>query len=134
MKRILRSLLSLASLFIETMSETAKDKLKKLIAWDIDPALTEDEVDELLGQSSVADSLGNAPSVVDWAPTYDLNSAAAAGWLIKGRPRRRARRGRPARLRAVHLKGLRQLPRNGEVVFEEENGNVKHKHAVRVAG
>jgi len=83
MKGILRSLLSLASLFIETMSETAKDKLKKMIAWDTDPAVTDDEVDELLGQSSVADPLGNAPSVVDWAPTYDLNSAAAAGWLIK---------------------------------------------------
>jgi hypothetical protein len=83
MKGILRSLLSLASLFIETMSETAKDKLKKMIAWDIDPALTDTEVDEQLGQSSVADSLGNAPSVVDWAPTYDLNFAAAAGWLIK---------------------------------------------------
>jgi hypothetical protein len=65
------------------MSETAKDKLKKMIAWDTDPALTDTEVDELLGQSSVADSLGNAPSVVDWAPTYDLNFAAAAGWLIK---------------------------------------------------
>jgi len=65
------------------MSETAKDKLKKMIAWDTDPTVTDDEVDELLGQSSVADSLGNAPSVVDWAPTYDLNSAAAAGWLIK---------------------------------------------------
>jgi hypothetical protein len=83
MNGILRSLLSLASLFIETMSETAKDKLKKMIAWDTDPTVTDDEVDELLGQSSVADSLGNAPSVVDWAPTYDLDSAAAAGWLIK---------------------------------------------------
>src|SRR5215470_12632352 len=65
------------------MSETAKDKLKKMIAWDIDPALTDGEVDELLGQSSVIDHLGNIPTTEDWEPTYDLNSAAAAGWLIK---------------------------------------------------
>ena len=65
------------------MSDTPKDKLKKLIAWDMDPTLTDDEVDELIGQSSVADSFGNIPSADDWAPTYDLNSAAASGWMIK---------------------------------------------------
>jgi hypothetical protein len=68
---------------LKNMAESDKDKLKKMIAWDAEPALTDGEVDELLGQSSVADSLGNTPSAVDWEPTYDLNTAAAAGWLVK---------------------------------------------------
>lgn len=63
--------------------ETPKEKLKKLIAWDVEPELTDDEVDELLASSSTADAEGNGPSSEDWSPTYDLNSAAASGWLIK---------------------------------------------------
>jgi hypothetical protein len=65
------------------MSDTAKDKLKKMIAWDGEPTLSDTEVDELLTQSSVTDKNGIAPSDVAWDATYDLNSAAAAGWLIK---------------------------------------------------
>ncbi len=54
-----------------------------MTAWDSAPALADAEIDELLLQSSVADSTGLAPSATGWIPTYDLNSAAAAGWLIK---------------------------------------------------
>lgn len=54
-----------------------------MTAWTTDPALTDTEIDELLGQSSVADPDGNGPTHEDWTPTYDLNSAAAAGWMIK---------------------------------------------------
>jgi hypothetical protein len=63
--------------------ETAKDKLKKLTAWDTEPALADAELDELLVQSSAADADGYAPGDAEWAPTYDINAAAAAGWLIK---------------------------------------------------
>lgn len=59
------------------------DKLKKMTAWDIDPELTEDELEELLGTNGLIDPEGHAPSHVEWLPTYDLNAAAAAGWLIK---------------------------------------------------
>ena len=65
------------------MAETAKDKLKKMTAWDTAPALAEAELDELLVQTSLADTDGLAPDDVDWSPTYDINAAAAAGWLIK---------------------------------------------------
>ena len=63
--------------------ETAKDKLKKMTAWDTDPALTDGEIDELMIPVCLEDKDGLAPTDPDWTPTYDLNSAAAAGWLIK---------------------------------------------------
>jgi hypothetical protein len=65
------------------MPETAKDKLKKMTAWDTAPALTESELDELLAQASKADANGVAPGGTGWIETYDMNAAAAAGWLIK---------------------------------------------------
>ncbi len=63
--------------------ETPKEKLKKITAWDVAPELTDTEIDELLLQGAVADKDGNGPASEDWTATYDLNSAAAAGWLIK---------------------------------------------------
>ena len=65
------------------MSETATDKLKRMTAWDTVPALTESDIAELLSQSSVADTNGIPPGGTDWEATYDLNTAAATGWLIK---------------------------------------------------
>jgi hypothetical protein len=61
----------------------AKDTLKKMTAWDVDPALSEDELDDLLEKASMMDADENMPSSLSWTPTYDLNSAAAAGWMIK---------------------------------------------------
>lgn len=54
-----------------------------MIAWDAEPTLTDTEVDELLGQSGVMDTNGIPPTDVGWDATYDLNAAAANGWLIK---------------------------------------------------
>ena len=54
-----------------------------MTAWDTEPVLAEAELDELLVQSSAADPDGLAPGDEGWVPTYDLNAAAAAGWLIK---------------------------------------------------
>lgn len=65
------------------MPDTPLDKLKKLSAWDTDPALTESELDELLTGASLEDKEGRAPASVDWTPTYDLNAASAIAWLIK---------------------------------------------------
>ena len=67
----------------EKRMETPKEKLKKLTAWDVAPELTDVEIDELLLQGAVADKEGTGPASEEWDPTYDLNSAAAAGWLIK---------------------------------------------------
>lgn len=65
------------------MADTPQEKLKILTAWDTEPALTEDELDELLLLSSLEDKEGRPPADEDWEPTYDLNSAAATAWLIK---------------------------------------------------
>ena len=65
------------------MPSTPKDKLKMMTAWDIAPELSDAEIDELLAAASIPDAAGLPPSDPAWTPTYDLNSAAAAGWTIK---------------------------------------------------
>lgn len=62
---------------------TNLDKLKQLTSWDAEPALTEDDLGELLVAASLEDANGLAPINEEWTPTYDLNAAAVAGWLIK---------------------------------------------------
>ncbi len=59
------------------------DKLKQLTAWDIEPELTEYDLGELLAAAALEDAAGLAPLNEEWTPTYDLNAAAAHGWLIK---------------------------------------------------
>ena len=54
-----------------------------MTSWNIAPELADGEIDELLIQFGLADSGGLGPIEEDWIPTYDLNAAAAAGWLIK---------------------------------------------------
>ena len=54
-----------------------------MTAWDVAPALTDDELDEILVPCCVIDKDGLPPSDPDWTPTYDINSAAASAWLIK---------------------------------------------------
>ena len=64
--------------------ETAKDKLKKMTAWDVEPAITDDELDgQLLVPCCIKDKAGLPPSDPGWTPNIYLNSAAAGGWLIK---------------------------------------------------
>jgi hypothetical protein len=65
------------------MPETPQEKLKKMTAWDMEPALAEGDIDELLAANGLVDAAGLAPGDELWTPTYDMNSAAAAGWLIK---------------------------------------------------
>jgi len=65
------------------MPETAKDKLKKMTAWDVEPTISDDELDELLVPCCIKDKDGLPPTDPGWTPTYDLNTAAAGGWLIK---------------------------------------------------
>ena len=65
------------------MPESAKEKLKKLTASAEEPTLTDAEIDELLAASSVIDREGNSPGSESWSQTYDVNAAAAEGWMIK---------------------------------------------------
>ena len=62
--------------------ETALDKLKRMTAWDIEPELGEDDLDAILAECAVADAAGLRPTGEDWDPTYDMNAAAAKGWLV----------------------------------------------------
>ncbi len=63
--------------------ETFEEKLKRMTAWETEPSLTETEIGELLGAASIADKNGASPLNDDWEPSYDLNAAAADGWLMK---------------------------------------------------
>lgn len=54
-----------------------------MTAWDTEPALTSDELEDILADASLNDPGGKAPIDDDWEPTYDINAAAAAAWLIK---------------------------------------------------
>lgn len=63
--------------------ETPIEKLKKMTAWNTEPALTLTELEEILSQSSLTDPEGLAPESENWTPTYSLNTAAASVWLIK---------------------------------------------------
>lgn len=59
------------------------EQLKQLTAWDVEPTLSEPELEELLAGAALEDANGLAPLNEEWTPTYDLNSAAAQAWLIK---------------------------------------------------
>lgn len=63
--------------------ESPLDKLKRMTAWEIDPALSEDDLNAALDTAPLPDLNGNSPADEEWQPTYDLNSAAAEAWLIK---------------------------------------------------
>lgn len=63
--------------------ETPIEKLKRMTAWDMDPPLSEDDLAELLAAAALEDVAGLAPLHEEWTPTYDLNAAASAAWLIK---------------------------------------------------
>jgi hypothetical protein len=59
------------------------DQLKLITAWDSKPELDEDDLNGALATAAIADADGHAPTDISWTPTYDLCSAASAGWLIK---------------------------------------------------
>ena len=62
---------------------TALNKLKLITAWTDDPALTEDELDDVLTENALPDDGGKIPEAEGWTPTYDFNRAAGEAWLIK---------------------------------------------------
>ncbi len=59
------------------------DQLKLITAWESEPALTEDDINAALGGAALKDAAGVDPLHEEWTPTYDLNAAASAAWLIK---------------------------------------------------
>jgi hypothetical protein len=65
------------------MPETPQEILKRMTASDVEPQLSDDEIDSLIVANGVEDGAGFLPGDGLWTPTYDLNAAAAGGWLIK---------------------------------------------------
>ena len=59
------------------------DQLKQLTAWDVEPALTEPELEDILLTNALEDTNGLAPLHEEWSPTYDLHAAVSQAWLIK---------------------------------------------------
>lgn len=59
------------------------EQLKQLTAWDVEPTLTEPELEDILATAALEDAAGLAPLNEEWSPTYDLNAAVANAWLIK---------------------------------------------------
>jgi len=58
-------------------------RLKAMVAADVAPVLTVDELEALLDLCRLADANGVAPGGTGWVETYDLNRAAAEGWRWK---------------------------------------------------
>jgi hypothetical protein len=54
-----------------------------MTAWDAEPTLNEDELEDILATAAMEDASGLAPLNEEWTPTYDLNAAASAAWLVK---------------------------------------------------
>lgn len=61
----------------------AKNRLKRMVAWEAEPTLSEGEIDDLLEIFRVPDAAGILPGETGWEPTYRLNAAAAEGWTWK---------------------------------------------------
>jgi hypothetical protein len=61
----------------------ALEKLARMTLAEEEPALTNDDLIDLLGYSARADENGLYRGDTDWEPTWDLNAGAAEGWLRK---------------------------------------------------
>lgn len=68
---------------VQLTEEDARSRLEHMTQASTEPALTSDQVDELLGIAKRYDVDGLTPSDDAWTPTWDLNAAAAEGWLWK---------------------------------------------------
>lgn len=78
---------------------TNLQKLNRMTASDSEPVLTEGDLEQLLADHSRPDAEGRLPADLNWAPTYDLNAAAAEGWRWKA--------ARAGELTAVDLDGTK---------------------------
>lgn len=62
---------------------TGLEKLKLMSAWDTEPAVSEDDLEMVLGLHALTDINGMTPDSEEWIPTYDLIAAAAEVWIVK---------------------------------------------------
>lgn len=57
--------------------------LARLTDSDVEPALAEEDIDDLIGVAARADEDGLYRGETGWVETWDVNAAAAEGWLRK---------------------------------------------------
>ena len=62
---------------------TGLEKLKMMVAWETEPAVSETDLEAVLEAHAIPDASGTLPDAEEWVPTYDQNSAAAEVWVIK---------------------------------------------------
>jgi hypothetical protein len=63
--------------------DIAVTNLGIMVASDVEPILTPEELDFLLMTCAIVDRNGRTPLDDDWFPTYNLNRGAVAGWRLK---------------------------------------------------
>lgn len=68
---------------LELTEAEATARLTDMTAATCHPELTEAEVARLLEGAKMPDRWGLQPSDDGWVPSWELNSAAAQGWLMK---------------------------------------------------
>lgn len=61
----------------------AREKIARMVEATSEPALTEDDLDDLVDAAARADADGRYRDNPAWEPTWDLNAAAAEGWARK---------------------------------------------------
>lgn len=68
---------------VELTEVRARMRLRMMTDYTGEPALSDDELAELLETAKRPDRYGLAPTDTGWTPTWDLNAAAADGWDVK---------------------------------------------------
>jgi hypothetical protein len=66
-----------------TAENAAREKLGRMVDYTADPALTEDDLDDLIAAAARPDADGRTREDSTWNPTFDLNAGAAEGWSRK---------------------------------------------------
>ena len=61
----------------------AEATLARMIDAESDPVLTDEDMEDLLLKAARPDANGLTREDANWVPTWDLDSAAADGWLRK---------------------------------------------------
>lgn len=63
--------------------QEAQEKLELMVLADEEPELDSDQIADILTHARRPDSEGRVYGDDDWEPTWDLDAAAAEGWLRK---------------------------------------------------
>lgn len=63
--------------------EDALSLLSRKVAADSEPALSPEDLNDVLSQAKRADVYGRPPTDENWSPSWEIDWAAAEGWEMK---------------------------------------------------